>query len=98
MKQTEFIPASSRETFAASLLRYINTDLPKLDRHGRVWEPVATDAMLFECGRLDSLSILHLIARVEELTGRPVADHLVVMKHFRTVEAMTAAFWDNAHS
>jgi acyl carrier protein len=83
---------SPRAELAASLLRFINEDLPKLDRRSRIWNPVAADTPLFEDGRLDSLSILHLIARIEELTGHPVPDHLVVMKHFRTVEAMTAAF------
>jgi len=92
MTQSQTIPAVDREGFAASLVRFINEELPKLDRRDRAWEVVATDTALFEGGRLDSLSILHLIARVEELTGRPVPDQLVVMKHFRSVEAMTSAF------
>ena len=54
---------------------------------------MAADTSLFENGRLDSLSILHLIAQVEELTRQTVPDHLVVMKHFQSVEAMTATFW-----
>jgi len=93
MTSTEIAPTHRRAAFGASLLRFINEDLPKLDRRGRAWNPVAADTPLFEGGRLDSLSILHLIARVEELTGQTVADHLVVMKHFQTVEAMTATFW-----
>lgn len=79
--------------FESDLLRFVNEVLPKLDRHGRVWAPVSANTPLFETGLLDSLSILHLIARVEELTGSPVPDQLVVMKHFRTVAAMTTAFW-----
>ena len=82
----------SRDELAALLLRFINEDLPKLDRRGRAWNPVDANTPLFEDGRLDSLSILHLIARIEELTGRQVPDHLVVMKHFRTVETMTRTF------
>jgi len=54
---------------------------------------VSSATPLFSTGLLDSLSILHLIAAVEELTGRAVPDHLVVMKHFQSVEATTAAFW-----
>ena len=81
------------DEFETCLLHFVNEVLPKLDRRGRVWEPVGTDTPLFESGLLDSLSILHLIARVEELTGGTVPDQLVVMKHFRTVAAMTAAFW-----
>jgi acyl carrier protein len=91
MIQTE-ISICPRDELAASLLRFINEDLPKLDRRGRVWNPVNAGTPLFEDGRLDSLSILHLIARIEELRGCAVPEHLVVMKHFRTVEAMTAAF------
>ena len=84
--------------FEVALLRFINEVLPTFDRRGRSWSPVAVDTPLFESGLLDSLSILHLIARVEELTGRTVPDQLVVMKHFRTVQAMTAAFWNPSES
>ena len=82
------------EELAVALLHFINDELPKLDRRGRTWNPVDADTPLFEDGRLDSLSILHLIARIEELTGRTVPEQLVVMKHFRTVEAMAAVFSD----
>ena len=54
--------------------------------------PVSAETPLFETGLLDSLSILHLIGAVEELTGREVPEQLVVMKHFRSVEAIAAAF------
>jgi acyl carrier protein len=92
MKPPEIIPCSNREALEAPLLRFINEELPTLERHGRAWAPVSAETPLFENGLLDSLSILHLIARIEELTKRPVPDHLVVMKHFRTVKAMSAAF------
>jgi acyl carrier protein len=92
MSSTHTKSGANREGFAESLLQFINKELPKLDRRGRAWKAVEADTSLFENGRLDSLSILHLIARVEELTGCPVPDQLVVMKHFRSVEAMTSAF------
>jgi acyl carrier protein len=41
---------------------------------------------------VDSLSILHLLAKVEELTGRAVPDHLVVMRNFQTAEAIAETF------
>ena len=82
--------------FETALLRFINDVLPTLDRHGRTWSPVAVDTLLFESGLLDSLSILHLIAQVEQLTGSPVPDHLVLMKHFRTVQAITTTFWKSS--
>jgi len=93
MTPRDLIHSPSREAFEAPLLRFINEELPKLDRRERAWNPVSADTPLFETGLLDSLSILHLIARVEEIIGRPVPDHLVVMKHFRTVDAIAEAFW-----
>lgn len=83
---------ASAVEFEAALRRFINDVLPTLDRRGRTRNPVAIDTPLFESGLLDSLSILHLIAEVERLTGCPVPDHLVLMKHFRTVQAITATF------
>ena len=74
------------------LLHFINDVLPALDRRGRAWSPVAADDALFTGGRLDSLNILHLIGAVEEITGAPVPDHMVMMKHFQSVAAITSAF------
>lgn len=85
-------PAGSATHFSARLLHFINHTLPRLDRRGRTWEPVTRTTPLFASGLLDSLSILHLIAAIEEFTGQRVPDELVVMKHFQTVEAITAAF------
>lgn len=87
------IPSVDSVGFETALLRFINEVLPSLDRRGRTWRLVAVDTPLFESGLLDSLSILHLIAQVEQLTGSPVPDHLVLMKHFRTVQAITTTFW-----
>ncbi len=80
------------ETCSQRLLHFINDVLPSLDRRGRAWLPVAADDKLFTGGRLDSLNILHLIGAVEEITGAPVPDHMVVMKHFQSVAAITSAF------
>lgn len=85
-------PVEPATHFSARLLHFINHTLPRLDRWGRPWEPVTRATPLFASGLLDSLSILHLIAAIEEFTGQPVPDELVVMKHFQTVEAITAAF------
>ena len=85
------LPAAAEE-FAARLLHFINETLPRLDRRGRTWLPVCCDTALFATGLLDSLSILHLIAAIEDLTGRAVPDHLVVMKHFQSVATMCQAF------
>jgi acyl carrier protein len=80
------------EAFTDDLLEFINNTLPALDRKQRQWPRVDRYTPLFADGLLDSLSILHLIARVEELTGAPVPDHLVVMRNFQTVDAITIAF------
>ena len=84
--------APTETHFSEQLLTFINDTLPSLDRRGRKWPRIDCATSLFADGLLDSLSILHLIARVEELTGAPVPDHLVVMRHFQSVAAITAAF------
>jgi acyl carrier protein len=81
--------------FRDRILRFINDVLPRLDRHGRSYPPVDPATPLFTGGLLDSLSILHLITAIEQLSGRPVPDELVVMKHFRTVDTITATFGPN---
>ena len=90
--ETTTAPFATASQLELRLLRFINEELPRLDRRGRTWPSVSADTPLFATGLLDSLSILHLIAVIEEFTGRAVPDRLVVMKHFQTVEAMTAAF------
>jgi acyl carrier protein len=74
------------------LLQFINDTLRRLDRRGTRWTPVSAETPLFATGLLDSMSILHLIAVLEELTDNRIPDELVVMKHFQTVDAMVAAF------
>lgn len=86
-------PAITRESLTERLLHFVNEVLPGLDRRGRTWLPLCgSDDPLFSGGRLDSLNILHLIAAIEEFTGEPVPDHMIVMKHFQTIEAIAAAF------
>jgi acyl carrier protein len=85
-------PATSPAEFSARLLHFINHELPKLDHRGRAWSSIASDTPLFEGGVLDSLSILHLIATIEDLCGCAVPDEMVVMKHFQSVDAITVAF------
>ena len=84
--------APTETHFSEQLLAFINETLPSLDRQRRKWPRIDRATPLFADGLLDSLSILHLIARVEDLTGAPVPDHLVVMRHFQSVDAITAAF------
>jgi acyl carrier protein len=88
----ETCPSLSRAEFTTLLLCFINETLPRLDRRGRTWPPVKADSLLFDRGLLDSLSILHLLAKVEELTGRAVPDHLVVMRNFQSAGAIAETF------
>lgn len=92
MPSIESAPVTSAADFRARLLRFVNHTLPRLDRRERTWPPIAADTPLFASGLLDSLSILHLLAAVETLRGESVPDSLVLMKHFQTVEAITATF------
>ena len=81
------------ESFRASLLRLVNEVLPTLpSRRIGPWQPVDEHTPLFNSGRLDSLSILHLIAAIEEATGSSVPDALVTMKHFQTIETIVTTF------
>ncbi|MDZ4288535.1 MAG: phosphopantetheine-binding protein [Prosthecobacter sp.] len=75
----------------------VNDVLPTLRQTGSTWQPVQTTTPLFENGRIDSLAILHLIGAIEELTGQPVPDHLVSMKHFHNIETITAIFRPLSH-
>ncbi|TLD72731.1 hypothetical protein FEM03_01260 [Phragmitibacter flavus] len=86
-------PNRDPETLRRTLLTLVNEELPRL--HGRTpqdWPPVSSDTQLFETGRLDSLSILHLIGAIEDHTGQPVPDWLVSMKYFQSIETITQTF------
>jgi len=85
-------PLTHRERFRTALLDFINNALPELDRSPRQQWRVEPDTPLFETGLIDSLAILHLMAFVEQFTGRPVPPRLVVMNHFRTVQAIAETF------
>lgn len=81
------------DAFRAAMLHFVNEVLPTLDASkASKADPVQADTMLFETNRLDSLSILHLIAAIEGLTGEPVPDAKVTMKNFQSIETITASF------
>ena len=84
---------STRGNFEAALLRFINQILPEIHEPLKVIPRVDRNTPLFESGLIDSLAIFHLIGFVEKATGGPVPSRMVVMKHFRTVEAISQAFW-----
>jgi acyl carrier protein len=81
------------DSLRAALLHLINDVLPALQsRPAASWQRVDAHTSLFESGRLDSLSVLHLIAVIEESTGAPVPDALVIMKHFQTIDTIVETF------
>jgi acyl carrier protein len=53
---------------------------------------VATDAPLFEDGRIDSLKLLRLIAFVEEQSNRSIPDEYITKERFCTVGAIAENF------
>jgi acyl carrier protein len=55
-------------------------------------DPITADSLLFENGALDSLSVLHLLAFIEHLTGRPVPDEMIVPENFRSARRIAEAF------
>jgi acyl carrier protein len=81
---TATMTVSQKDEFRDALLAFVN--------HPHV----TAGTPLFESGLIDSLAILNLIALVEQWTERPVLPRMVVMKHFRTVNAIVDTFWKEA--
>ena len=77
--------------FRQALLEFINVRLPQM-RELKHRPQVGASTPLFDSGPIDSLGILHLIAFIEETTGRKIPTRLVTMEHFRTVDAICASF------
>ena len=91
-------PMSSAE-FSAALCFFINHELSLLHPKMRGDPGVSPETPLFATGLIDSMAILHLIAFIEDATGRAILPEQVVMKHFATVAAITETFWSaNASS
>jgi acyl carrier protein len=74
--------------FETSLLHFLNHDLPLLDRRKRSYPLIAGDTPLFETGLIDSLSILDLLAFIEQKIGCAVPDSWISPQHFRTPQAI----------
>ena len=87
-------PATCEE-FRSALLHFINVRLPEL-RELKFQPDVHRSTLLFESGPIDSLGILHLIAFVENATGRKIPTKMVTMQHFRTVDTICETFWTPA--
>jgi acyl carrier protein len=88
-----YIPRSQAE-LRRWLVDFVNEQLPTL--HELKSQPnVDASTPLFESGLIDSLGILHLISFVERATGQTIPTRMVVMKHFRTVDAIAETFWVN---
>lgn len=83
---------ASRAAFAEALCQFINRELPALHPKMRPAPNVRPDTPLFAQGLIDSMAILHVIAFIEQATGRGIPTERVVMKHFATVAAMAETF------
>jgi acyl carrier protein len=83
---------ASRSEFERALIELIAVGLSSR-RRTPARLPVELRTPLFESGLIDSLAILELIAFVEEATGRTIHPRAVHLKHFGTVERISAAFW-----
>ncbi len=79
-------------TFKAGIVQFISDVLPGICGKPRERFDVDGTTPLFESGLIDSLAIIHLIAFVEQTTGRTIPPRMVVMKYFRCVDAICGAF------
>jgi acyl carrier protein len=77
---------------AAALIGFIHDELPKVHARTPAGLQIDRETLLFESGLIDSLAILHLMAVVERWTGRKIPPRMVVMKHFRSIDAICRAF------
>jgi acyl carrier protein len=84
---------ATKGEFSTALCAFINHELPPLHSRMRAEPGVTPETPLFATGLIDSMAILHVIAFVEDATGRPISPEQVVMKHFATVAAITETFW-----
>ena len=83
----------SRAEFSAALCAFINHELPVRHANLHTDPGVSAETPLFATGLIDSMGILHLIAFVEDVTGRAIPPEQVVMKHFASVSAIAQTFW-----
>ena len=88
----------SRAEFSAALCHFINHELHQLHAKMEVDPGVTPETPLFATGLIDSMAIVHVIASVEEATGREIAPEQVVMKHFGCVAAIAETFWSTDSS
>jgi acyl carrier protein len=86
-------PPRTPAAFKDELLHYLREVLSR--GRGQPRESTAGldgSTPLFESGLIDSLTIVQLIAFVERTIGRSVPPRMVVMRHFRTVDAICETF------
>jgi acyl carrier protein len=84
-------PASAA-SLRDELLLFINEALRRRGNTPSEAPVVDGSTPLFESGLIDSLAIVQLMAILERATGRSIPPRMVVMKHFRTVDAICETF------
>jgi acyl carrier protein len=55
--------------------------------------PIRSTTRLFESGVMDSYKVLDLISYLETRLRIPIPDERVTLENFRSIRAMTDAFW-----
>jgi acyl carrier protein len=82
--------------FETRLLHFLNHDLPLLDRRKRAYPLIVRDTPLFATGLIDSLSILHLLAFIEQQIASAVPDNWISPQHFQTPQAIVNMIGEGA--
>ena len=90
---TASLAPETRDAFRTALRDFINVELPRRSPKMPPSPNVSDDTPLFATGIIDSMAILHLIAFVEDATGRPIPPEKVLMKHFQSITAIAETFW-----
>jgi acyl carrier protein len=85
-------PPATAAVLKDDLLGFINESLPRILGKPHELPDADSSTLLFETGLIDSLAIVQLIAFVERATGRRIPSRMVVMKYFRTVDAICETF------
>ncbi|MEK6967685.1 MAG: hypothetical protein AABX51_03585 [Nanoarchaeota archaeon] len=55
---------------------------------------INTDTYLFSSGLLDSMNILDIVGFMEKKLGRKLESEEIVMKNFRSIDAISEAFFN----
>jgi hypothetical protein len=81
---------ASKRAFQLALKRFLQSVASKKSSP----RAVRINTPLFASGLIRSIEVLDLIVVIEGLRGREVLDQEVTLKNLRSIQAITAAFWE----